>query len=265
MKKYNTILTIAVILLLNGCILPDQNTNPYNTVNKTPILKNRVIQTKRFYNTNKNELFNATVNLVQDESLTIINLNKENGIVSTDKITAVLSKREDDSFDVRISPTNTTNINPQYYQYIFDRLQKSLFLEQNLYNKNTSSNKVKPDNLNVIKNDKYYNYNLYKERLNKVKNAHREYSFKDKESAKSYRNLNLQPYRVSTPMINNQVTQSPEINKPNDKFNYYRTYKERYNMIKQMENPNLNSIPELNKQQKKPAKSNNRYLKIESD
>lgn len=141
MKKAHLFLFLPVTIFLNGCIGNNSQTDPYKTYHKEPVLKTRVLQTKTFYNTNKDELFNAMINLAQDESLTI-HMDKEEGIFNTNRYVISVFQKDPETFDIRVSPTVPSDqINPRYYQYIFDKLQKSLFLEKELYSKSKETTK----------------------------------------------------------------------------------------------------------------------------
>jgi len=191
-KNINLFLIIVTSILFTGCLNNSLNNSQVNElISKKSQLDTRSMQTQQFNDVNKTDLQKAIVNTLQDESLSIQdfedNFISAQGYKNNLELLMQISifDKENDIFDVRISinvknqKAHSSTING-YYPYLFERLKKSIFLEQNLYNKfeddnltveetgeNTNMNKMDtlPNNENKIEKkstrlDYYNNYKL---------------------------------------------------------------------------------------------------------
>lgn len=156
MKSKNIILaSLATVFLFAGCNANKsvQLTPSSEIINKKSPLQIRDVQMKTFDNTSKSTLINAMVDTILDDGyyVTVIDLNS--GVLSAKNnkdglefnLVSLIKEVSKNSFLVRISINAIDrSVEPnQYaiiedntiYTYMFDRLRKSLFLEDNFYDK----------------------------------------------------------------------------------------------------------------------------------
>ena len=158
-KNINLFLIIVTSILFTGCLNNSLNNSQVNElISKKSQLDTRSMQTQQFNDVNKTDLQKAIVNTLQDESLSIQdfedNFISAQGYKNNLELLMQISifDKENDIFDVRISinvknqKAHSSTINA-YYPYLFERLKKSIFLEQNLYNKSEDDNVTVEDEI----------------------------------------------------------------------------------------------------------------------
>lgn len=164
MKKYlHKIFILLAILIFSGC--SSYSSRNLTTLDKEIListksqLQTRQLQTKRFFNTNKTEVIKALIKVLQDESYFITVINYDTGVISAKgtknnldfNLVSFIEDKIDNNVDVRISLNLISNNyigqkediirKESLYKYFFSKLNKSLFLEQQLYNKTVDTNK----------------------------------------------------------------------------------------------------------------------------
>lgn len=133
--KIQLLTFLIIAIFFSGCSNLVQNQKIDKTSNKELISETRFLQTKTFHNTNKEQLFRAMINLAQDQFLTM-QIDKKDGIFNTDRFVITITKKALGIFDIRISPTTPSKrFDSKYYQYMFEKLRQSLFLEKEIDNK----------------------------------------------------------------------------------------------------------------------------------
>lgn len=154
--KFILLYTIFAIFL-TGCSTVNNKALSLENINKIFSKKSQLhirdIQTKKFYNITAEQIEKAIIYTLIDENYFITVVNSESRLVSgiTTKedldLKLVVSYREnlDNSFTVRFSISIIENTSSgdkfiivqddKVYEYLFDRLNKSIFLEQQLYSK----------------------------------------------------------------------------------------------------------------------------------
>jgi hypothetical protein len=156
MKSKNIILTsLATVFLFAGCNANKsvQLTPSSEIINKKSPLQIRDVQMKTFDNTSKSALINAMVDTILDDGYYVTVIDLDSGVLSAKNnkdglefnLVSLIKEVSKDSFLVRISINAVDrSVEPnQYviiedntiYTYMFDRLRKSLFLEDNFYDK----------------------------------------------------------------------------------------------------------------------------------
>ena len=154
MKSYlKTLCIVSIVGILTGCSNHNSRNLAFSDIKKISSEKSqlqvRQAQTKRFFNTNQDELIKVIVNTMQDELFYITFLDNDSGIISARgkkedlniDIVSSINPINSKDFDIRISVNIRDNDDTsileynELYNYFFDKLRKSLFLEQNLYKK----------------------------------------------------------------------------------------------------------------------------------
>jgi len=207
MKKYiNTLFILLVVILFSACSSVTSRALSLEDINKLvndkSQLQMRQLQTKRFYNTNKTELMKVIINSMQDELYFITFVNYDTGIISATakkndldlNLVITIKEKKHNNLDLRISLSmveeNKISIinDEEIYTYLFDRLRKSLFLEQQL-NKKINSETIKINqHTKLINNEKYGN--KYSIQLISAKN--KQYAKEYYQRANKYSNVRIQ-------------------------------------------------------------------------
>uniref|UniRef100_UPI004048689D hypothetical protein n=1 Tax=Aliarcobacter sp. TaxID=2321116 RepID=UPI004048689D len=151
-SKINLLISLGILFFITGCsnIKTLEITPENNIINKESSLQIRDIQTRTFENTTKEELLNAIVDTLLDDGYFVNMIDTKAGVISAKNsknnpelnIVSVVKKLKNNSFLVRFSinaidkSSSTSNIIIQddlIYRYLFDKLRKSLFLNENFY------------------------------------------------------------------------------------------------------------------------------------
>lgn len=152
-SKKNLLILLGALFFVTGCsnVKNLEITPENNIINKESPLQVRDIQVKTFENTTKDSLLNAIVDTLLDDNYFITTIDTNAGLVSAKNIknnselnlVAVIKEVKDNNFTVRFSITavDRSVVLKSYiivqddliYRYLFDRLRKSLFLDQEFY------------------------------------------------------------------------------------------------------------------------------------
>jgi len=206
MKKHiNTLFILLVVILFSSCASSSNRALSLEDINKLindkSQLQMRQLQTKRFYNTNKTELIKVIINSMQDELYFITFVNYDTGVISASakkndlnlNLVITIMDKSNNTFDTRISLSMVENneigiINDEeIYTYLFDKLRKSLFLEQQLNKKNSKISKIK-QHTKLINNEK--SGTKYSIQLISAKN--KQYAKEYYQRANKYSNARIQ-------------------------------------------------------------------------
>ena len=141
-----------MLFLLTGCsnVKNLEITPENNIINKESSLQVRDIQVRTFENTSREHLINAIVDTLLDDGYFVTTIDARTGVVSAKNIkndvelnlVSVVKEVKNESFSVRFSinaidrnSSNTYIITQDdlIYRYLFDKLRKSLFLDQEFY------------------------------------------------------------------------------------------------------------------------------------
>lgn len=152
-SRKNLLISLGTLFLITGCsnVKNLEITPENNIINKESSLQVRDIQVKTFENTSKDNLINAIVDTLLDDNYFITTIDTNAGVVSAKNIksdvelnlVAVIKEVKDNSFSVRFSITAIDRSvafksyimvqDDLIYRYLFDKLRKSLFLDQEFY------------------------------------------------------------------------------------------------------------------------------------
>jgi hypothetical protein len=152
-KRKNLLISLSALFLITGCsnVKNLEITPENNIINKESSLQVRDIQVRTFENTSRENLINAIVDTLLDDGYFITIIDAKTGVVSAKNIkndvelnlVSVVKEVKNESFSVRFSINavdrssnfNTINViqDDLIYRYLFDRLRKSLFLDQEFY------------------------------------------------------------------------------------------------------------------------------------
>lgn len=152
-SKKNLLISLGTLFFITGCsnVKNLEITPENNIINKESPLQVRDIQVKTFENTTKDSLINAIVDTLLDDNYFITTIDTDAGLISAKNIkndaelnlVAVIKEVKDGNFTVRfsISAVDRSVDFKSYiivqddliYRYLFDRLRKSLFLDQEFY------------------------------------------------------------------------------------------------------------------------------------
>lgn len=152
-SKKNLLISLGALFFVTGCsnVKNLEITPENNIINKESALQVRDIQVKTFENTTKDSLLNAIVDTLLDDNYFITTIDTDAGLISAKNIkndaelnlVAVIKEIKDANFTVRfsISAVDRSVDFKSYiivqddliYRYLFDRLRKSLFLDQEFY------------------------------------------------------------------------------------------------------------------------------------
>ena len=152
-SKKNLLISLGVLFFITGCsnVKTLEMTPENNIINKESSLQIRDIQTRTFENTTKEDLINAIVDTLLDDNYFITIIDVKTGVISAKNIkndvelnlVSVVKEVKNESFSVRFS-INAVDRSSDFnsitviqddiiYRYLFDRLRKSLFLDQEFY------------------------------------------------------------------------------------------------------------------------------------
>ena len=152
-SKKNLLISLGVLFFITGCsnVKTLEMTPENNIINKESSLQIRDIQTRTFENTTKEDLINAIVDTLLDDGYFVNMIDTKAGVISAKNsknnpeldIVSVVKELKNNSFLVRFS-INAIDKSLAFksyivieddliYRYLFDRLRKSLFLDQEFY------------------------------------------------------------------------------------------------------------------------------------
>ena len=152
-NKKILLISLSALFLITGCsnIKNLEITPKNNIINKESSLQVRDIQVRTFENTSREHLINAIVDTLLDDGYFVTTIDARTGVVSAKNIkndvelnlVSVVKEIKDESFSVRFTINavdRSTNFNSYnivqddlIYRYLFDKLRKSLFLDQEFY------------------------------------------------------------------------------------------------------------------------------------
>jgi hypothetical protein len=153
LNKQNLLISLGTLFLITGCsnIKNLEITPENNIINKESSLQVRDIQVRTFENTSRDNLINAIVDTLLDDGYFITTIDTKAGVVSAKNIkndielnlVSVVKEIKNESFSVRFS-INGVDRSSDFksisviqddliYRYLFDKLRKSLFLDQEFY------------------------------------------------------------------------------------------------------------------------------------
>ena len=153
LSKQNLLISLGTLFFITGCSnVKNLEISPENNIiNKESSLQVRDIQVRTFENTSRDKLVNAVVDTLLDDGYFITTIDAKAGVVSAKNIkndielnlVSVIKEVKDNNFTVRFSINaidrsnnfNTINViqDDIIYRYLFDKLRKSLFLDQEFY------------------------------------------------------------------------------------------------------------------------------------
>lgn len=153
LNKKNLLISLSALFLITGCsnVKNLEITPENNIINKESSLQIRDIQVRTFENTSREHLINAIVDTLLDDGYFVTTIDARTGVVSAKNIkndvelnlVSVVKEIKDESFSVRFTINavdRSTNFNSYnivqddlIYRYLFDKLRKSLFLDQEFY------------------------------------------------------------------------------------------------------------------------------------
>ena len=166
-NKKNLLISLGILFFITGCsnVKKLELTPENNIINKESSLQIRDIQTRTFDNTTKEELINAIVDTLLDDGYFVTMIDTKAGVISAKNsknnpelnLVSVVKELKNNSFLVRFS-INALDKSLAFksyivieddiiYRYLFDRLRKSLFLDQEFYE--TQNTKVVNTQINT--------------------------------------------------------------------------------------------------------------------
>ena len=166
-NKKNLLISLGILFFITGCsnVKKLEMTPENNIINKESSLQIRDIQTRTFDNTTKEELINAIVDTLLDDGYFVTMIDTKAGVISAKNsknnpelnLVSVVKELKNNSFLVRFS-INALDKSLAFksyivieddiiYRYLFDRLRKSLFLDQEFYE--TQNTKVVNTQINT--------------------------------------------------------------------------------------------------------------------
>lgn len=152
-SKKNLLISLGSLFLITGCsnVKNLEITPENNIINKESSLQVRDIQVRTFENTSRDNLINAIVDTLLDDAYFITTIDTKAGVVSAKNIknnveldlVSTIKEVKDNNFTVRFS-INAIDRSSDFksyilvqddliYRYLFDKLRKSLFLDQEFY------------------------------------------------------------------------------------------------------------------------------------
>ena len=153
LNKQNLLISLGALFLITGCsnIKNLRITPENNIINKESSLQVRDIQVRTFENTSRDNLISAIVDTLLDDGYFITTIDTKAGVVSAKNIkndielnlVSLVKEIKNESFSVRFS-INAVDRSTDFksisviqddliYRYLFDKLRKSLFLDQEFY------------------------------------------------------------------------------------------------------------------------------------
>ena len=166
-NKKNLLISLGILFFITGCsnVKKLELTPENNIINKESSLQIRDIQTRTFDNTTKEELINGIVDTLLDDGYFVTMIDTKAGVISAKNsknnpelnLVSVVKELKNNSFLVRFS-INALDKSLAFksyivieddiiYRYLFDRLRKSLFLDQEFYE--TQNTKVVNTQINT--------------------------------------------------------------------------------------------------------------------
>ena len=152
-NRKKLLISLSALFLITGCsnVKNLEITPENNIINKESSLQVRDIQVRTFENTSREHLINAIVDTLLDDGYFITTIDIKTGVVSAKNIkndvelnlVSVVKEVKNESFTVRFS-INAVDRSSDFnsitviqddiiYRYLFDKLRKSLFLDQEFY------------------------------------------------------------------------------------------------------------------------------------
>lgn len=152
-NRKNLLISLSALFLITGCsnVKNLEITPENNIINKESSLQVRDIQVRTFENTSRENLINAIVDTLLDDGYFVTTIDARTGVVSAKNIkndvelnlVSVVKEVKNESFSVRFS-INAVDRSSDFnsitviqddiiYRYLFDKLRKSLFLDQEFY------------------------------------------------------------------------------------------------------------------------------------
>ena len=152
-NRKNLLISLSALFLITGCsnVKNLEITPENNIINKESSLQVRDIQVRTFENTSREHLINAIVDTLLDDGYFITTIDVKTGVVSAKNIkndvelnlVSVVKEVKNESFSVRFSINAVDRSNDFnsitviqddiIYRYLFDKVRKSLFLDQQFY------------------------------------------------------------------------------------------------------------------------------------
>lgn len=151
-NRKNLLISLSALFLITGCsnVKNLEITPENNIINKESSLQVRDIQVRTFENTSRENLINAIVDTLLDDGYFVTTIDARTGVVSAKNIkndvelnlVSVVKEVKNESFSVRfsINAIDRSTAKPYIviqddliYRYLFDKLRKSLFLDQEFY------------------------------------------------------------------------------------------------------------------------------------
>lgn len=151
-NRKNLLISLSALFLITGCsnVKNLEITPENNIINKESSLQVRDIQIRTFENTSREHLINAIVDTLLDDGYFVTTIDARTGVISAKNIkndaelnlVSVIKEVKNESFSVRfsINAIDRSTTKPYIiiqddliYRYLFDKLRKSLFLDQEFY------------------------------------------------------------------------------------------------------------------------------------
>lgn len=152
-NRKKLLISLSALFLITGCgnVKNLEITPENNIINKESSLQVRDIQIRTFENTSREHLINAIVDTLLDDGYFVTTIDAKTGVISAKNIkndvelnlVSVVKEVKNESFAVRFSINavdRSSNFNSItviqddiIYRYLFDKLRKSLFLDQEFY------------------------------------------------------------------------------------------------------------------------------------
>lgn len=151
-NRKNLLISLSALFLITGCsnVKNLEITPENNIINKESSLQVRDIQIRTFENTSREHLINAIVDTLLDDGYFVTTIDARTGVISAKNIkndaelnlVSVIKEVKNESFSVRfsINAIDKSTTKPYIiiqddliYRYLFDKLRKSLFLDQEFY------------------------------------------------------------------------------------------------------------------------------------
>ena len=171
-KIKNIFISFGALFLFSACSnVKTLSPNPENNIiNKESSLQIRDIQTRTFEKTSKKDLVNAIVDTLLDDGYFVTMIDTNAGVISAKNnrnnpelnLVAVIKEIKNETFLVRFSLNGIDKSlafksyiiieDDVIYRYLFDKLRKSLFLDQEFYNV-PSTEKIIPQQQTIVQKE----------------------------------------------------------------------------------------------------------------
>jgi hypothetical protein len=162
-NKKKLLISLGILFFITGCsnVKTLKITPENNIINKESALQIRDIQTRTFDNTTKEDLLNAIVDTLLDDGYFVTMIDSKTGVISAKNsknnpelnLVSVVKELKNNTFLVRfsINAIDTSIALKSYilieddiiYRYLFDKLRKSLFLDEEFYQTKDNTKKEK--------------------------------------------------------------------------------------------------------------------------